>query len=140
METDRPKVGVGVIVVRDGKVLLGERLNSHGSGTYQLPGGHVEHGESFEDTARREVEEETGLTDIDIQELVCLKNDRIYGNHFITIGLLATHISGEPRAVEPEKSRNWAWYDVESLPENLFLPSRAVIEHWRTGQIYKPLA
>lgn len=138
METNRPKVGIGVIVVRDGKVLLGERLSSHGAGTYQIPGGHLEFGESFEDTARREVAEETGLSDIDIQELVCVKSDRVYDNHFVTIGILATHISGEPVDREPEKSRNWKWYDLAALPENIFLPSKAVIEHWRAGTIYNP--
>lgn len=39
MEQERPKVGVGVIVVRDGKILVGERLDGHGKNTYMIPGG-----------------------------------------------------------------------------------------------------
>lgn len=136
MENERPKVGVGVIVLKEGKILLGERLASHGAGTYAIPGGHMEFGESFEETALRETAEETGLTDIEIQDLVCVKSDHVYGRHFVTIGMVAEWKSGEPIAIEPEKARNWQWYSPEELPENIFLPSKAVIEHWLAGKIY----
>ena len=53
--TDGPRVGVGVIVLREGRVLLGRRLGSHGAGTWQFPGGHLEAFERVEDCARREV-------------------------------------------------------------------------------------
>jgi 8-oxo-dGTP diphosphatase len=55
----RPKVGVAVIVVKDTRILLGKRVNSHGSGTWQFPGGHLEFGEPIEDCAKRELFEET---------------------------------------------------------------------------------
>lgn len=97
MEQERPKVGVGVIILKGGKILLGERIASHGAGSYAIPGGHMEFGESFEDTARREAQEETGLTDIEVRDLVCVKSDRVYDKHFITIGMVADWKSGEPR-------------------------------------------
>jgi 8-oxo-dGTP diphosphatase len=56
-----PKVGVAVIVIKDSKILLGRRVNSHGSGTWQFPGGHLEFEESIEDCAKRELFEETNL-------------------------------------------------------------------------------
>jgi len=138
MEHERPKVGIGVIVLKDGKVLLGERTASHGAGTYQIPGGHLEFGESFEETAKREVLEETGVTNIAIRGLVCIKNDRVYDKHFVTIGLVAEWKAGEPVDIEPLKSKNWSWYSPEEMPENLFLPSRAVLEQWKAGTIYTP--
>lgn len=136
MELDRPKVGIGVLVVKDGKVLVGERLASHGAGSFSIPGGHMEFGETFEEAALRELEEETGLTDVEITDLICVKNDRVYEKHFVTIGMLAEWKSGEPIAMEPEKARNWSWYAPDEVPENLFLPSRAVIENWKQGKIY----
>ncbi|WP_312464265.1 nucleotide triphosphate diphosphatase NUDT15, partial [Pantoea endophytica] len=56
-----PQVGIGVLVFRDGKLLLGQRKGSHGAGDWSAPGGHLEFGESPEACARREVLEETGL-------------------------------------------------------------------------------
>ncbi|HEY4060167.1 MAG TPA: NUDIX domain-containing protein, partial [Kofleriaceae bacterium] len=58
---ERPRVGIGVLVMKDGKLLLGKRRGSHGEGEYASPGGHLEHLERVADCAAREVAEETGL-------------------------------------------------------------------------------
>ena len=58
---ERPKVGVGVIIIKDGKVLLGKRKNAHGEGSWSFPGGHLEFNEELFDCAKREVLEETGI-------------------------------------------------------------------------------
>lgn len=133
---ERPKVGVGVVVVKDGKILIGERLVSHGAGTWMIPGGHLELGETFEECALREVYEETGLTDLEITELIRVGNDRVYDKHFVTIGMVAVWKSGEPKIMEPGKSENWKWIDPNELPENIFLPSKWCIENWLAKTIY----
>lgn len=61
MENNITKVGIGVMIWKDGKVLLGKRKGSHGEGTYAFPGGHMEYMESFTDCVKRELEEECGL-------------------------------------------------------------------------------
>jgi len=61
MEQNRPGVGVGVIIVKDNKVLLGKRKNAHGEGDWAFPGGHLEMNETWEDCVKREVMEETGI-------------------------------------------------------------------------------
>src|SRR5687767_11297013 len=57
----RPWVGVGVVVVRDGKVLLIQRGREPGRGLWAVPGGMVDLGETCQEAARREAQEETGL-------------------------------------------------------------------------------
>jgi 8-oxo-dGTP diphosphatase len=47
MDNNLPKVGIGVVVVKEGKILLGKRKGSHGNGEYAGPGGHLEYLESF---------------------------------------------------------------------------------------------
>lgn len=132
----RPLVAVGIIIVKDGKILVGERLSSHGAHTYQIPGGHFEFGKSFEEQARLEVEEETGLTDIEFKRPISLNNERVYGKHYVNIGFLTEWKSGEPGNPEPTKSRNWQWYDPTHLPKPLFAPSKGVIDAWLSGNFF----
>lgn len=136
---NRPKIGIGVIVTRGDKILLGERLSSHGAGTFQIPGGHLEFGETFEQAAAREVHEECGLGDITIRSVVSVSNDIAYEKHYVSIGLAAESLAGEPSDREPEHSRNWKWYDVTNLPDPIFPHSKRVIENWLSGTLYREL-
>lgn len=133
---ERPAVGVGVIIEKDGRILLGERLASHGAGTWAIPGGHVEGGESFEETALREIEEETGLKDIRIEKLIYVGSNKVYDKHFVSIGMYAAWVLGEAIIMEPDKTGEWKWFSPSELPENIFLPSKFVIDAWLSGQIY----
>ncbi len=120
---NRPKVGVGVIVIKENKVLCAKRKNAHGEGTWQFPGGHLEFKESWEDCARREVMEETGISIKNIR-FGTVSNDIFEGEnkHYITLIMIADHNTGEPQILEPEKCAGWKWFKWEELPEPLFLP------------------
>jgi 8-oxo-dGTP diphosphatase len=130
----RPKVGVGVLVFKDGKVLLGKRKNSHGQGEYAPPGGHMEYMESFEQTAKREVMEETGI-EIENVRFLRLRNQKEYTPaHYINVGLAADWKSGEPKIMEPEKIEGWNWYNIDNLPMPLFAGVSTLIEAFETGK------
>ena len=129
-----PKVGVGVMVIKNGKVLLGRRNGSHGKGQYAWPGGHMEYMESFEQTAKREVMEETGMEITNVRFLR-LSNLKVYKpKHYVDVGLIADWKSGEPKIMEPEKCEGWAWYDLEHLPQPLFETIPSYIEAFKTGK------
>lgn len=124
----RPIVGIGVLIIKDGKVLLGKRNKRPGENTYSLPGGKLEFGESFEECARREVREETGL-EIRGLKFICVNNDFFEDNHFVTLGFIAEEFNGEPKNLE-EEINSWEWFDLKSLPKNIFLPSKKIIEKY----------
>lgn len=131
-----PRVGIGVMVLRDGKVLLGKRKGSHGAGEYAFPGGHLEYMESFEQCAKREVMEETGM-EIKNIEFVRIVNLKDYApKHYVHIGLRAEWKEGVPKIMEPEKCEEWGWYSLEELPEPLFKTLPDDIEAYRTGRTY----
>ena len=117
------RVGVGVVVVRKGTILLGRRRNAHGAGTWALPGGHLEFGESVEACAAREVFEETGLI-IDRIRPETFTNDIFEeeAKHYITLFVSARSRTGEPRLREPEKCAEWGWFRWPELPRPRFLP------------------
>ncbi|KAH8729071.1 NUDIX hydrolase domain-like protein [Phaeosphaeriaceae sp. PMI808] len=112
-ESQRPKVGVGVIIHDNaGNIIMGERAGSHGAGTLQCPGGHLEYGESFATTAAREVLEETGL-EVGNVTFLTATNDVFVGEgkHYVTVFVTCV-IVGEnkvPRAMEPHKCAKWEW-------------------------------
>lgn len=118
-----PRVGVGVIVLKDGKVLLGKRKHSHGDGTWNFPGGHLEFGESLEDCAAREVFEESGISISSVKKGP-YTNDyfETENKHYITIFMVAECQTGEPQLMEPDKCEIWDWFDWDNLPTPRFLP------------------
>lgn len=132
----RPRVGVAVLVMRGDQVLLGQRIGSHGAGTWALPGGHLEFGESIEACAAREVLEETGLQVHDIRH-AAYTNDHFEteGLHYVTLFVQARCDDGEPEVLEPGKCRGWAWHDWDALPQPLFAPLGSL-----QGNGFRPMA
>ena len=131
MESNKQiKIGVGLYIFDDkNRVLLGLRKSLHGKGTWCPPGGHLEYGESFEEAAKRETKEETGI-EVEIKDIVTegVTNDffKETGKHYITVHLSVKSFRGIAQVIEPEKCAEWRWFEVNKLPENLFLP----VEHF----------
>ncbi len=119
--------GVGVILLKDGKLLLGRRSEGLGEGSWSMPGGKIEHGETFEESAKRETLEETGII-VRAARVICVNGDIMGDRHFVTVGLLADSFVGEPKTIEPDEIGEWWWFPLERLPEPLFMPSRNVLD------------
>lgn len=119
----RARVGIGVFVFKKGKFLMGQRRNAHGDGTWSIPGGHLEFGETFEETAKREVLEETGLRIKNVR-FGAVTNDLFETDdkHYLTIWLVSDWESGKEQITEPDKFVAMKWCKFDKLPEPLFLP------------------
>ena len=127
-ESLNPRVGVGVFVFKEGKFLMGQRRGAHGAGSWSVPGGHLEFNESPEETAIREVREETGL-EIGNVSFAAVTNDVFTdeGKHYVTLWMKSDWVGGEPTITEPDKFVEQAWVDFDSLPDPLFLPWRQLL-------------
>ncbi len=123
MVMNLPKVGVGVIIVKDNKVLFQKRIGAHGEGTWSFPGGHLEFNETFEECAKRETKEEF---DVELKNVrfATLTNDFFLkeDKHYITIFMIGEIASGEVKIMEPDKTKEFSWFAWEDAPSPLFEP------------------
>jgi len=119
-EKQYPKIGVNIFLFKDGKILLGKRIGKTGYGTWCLPGGHFEWGESLIGAVKRELEEETSII-LNNLEFLHLINDPLEKVHYVHINFIAKNWSGEAKVTEPDKFEEWQFFDLENLPENIFI-------------------
>jgi 8-oxo-dGTP diphosphatase len=142
-EIKKVGAGFGLMVIKDDKVLLGlrnddpEKASSElsGEGTWTMPRGKLEYGESFEEGAVRELKEETGMQATKVK-VICVENSIAPKAQFVTIGLLAEEFSGDPKVMEPDEIIRWEWFDLNNLPEKIFKPSKYVLERYLDGNFY----
>lgn len=133
-----PSVGVGIIIVdqKRERLLLGRRIDS---GLYGLPGGWIEFGEEWEETAARELKEETGInkTDASFKHIYTLN----YYNHDKTFHSCSCvmYTSVEDKDLmeldnkEPNKCYGWFWIslsEMRSMLNQLFPPLREFIKKY----------
>ena len=133
-DQQRPKVGVGVMIFKEGKVLIGKRKSEHGNGEWAWPGGHLEHLESIEECARRETREEVGIEIENVRFLRLVNMTQYAPKHYVDIGMIADWKSGEPQLLEPEKVEKWEWRDLQDLPEPLFAAEPYYLQALETGK------
>jgi 8-oxo-dGTP diphosphatase len=139
-----PRVGVAVIVCHEGRVLVGQRIGpSHGSGSWQFPGGHLEAFEAVEACAEREVYEETGLRVQVVAQGPYVNAIFDDTQHYVTLFVVAEVVtdasdatgvvSPEPVVREPDKCAEWRWCAWDALPTPRFLPITQLL-----AQGYRP--
>lgn len=114
-------VGVGVFILRDGKFLMLKRDGKHAPGTWSVPGGWQEIGETFEETSKREIKEEVGCEIANVR-FGALTNNYFpeEGIHSVSVMTVSDWVSGEPQILEPDKCTELYWADFDSLPSPLF--------------------
>jgi len=121
----RPVVGLATLFIKDGKILLAERRTGKRQGWMNCPGGHLEWGETFDECARREVKEETGIDLLRCEFLTAANGLALdEDHHYIMIYMLAIDWKGEPKQME-DSNGPWDWYDIPG-PQEKMLPTTLI--------------
>lgn len=125
-----PRVGIALLIRKEGKVLLHKRKGKHAPGYWAFPGGHLEGWETFEEAATRELEEEAGDVEVTPPQYWTIANTRFYdeGKHYVCIFMISDWISGEATLMEPDKNEGWEWFDWDDLPSPLMLGLQSLVE------------
>jgi mutator protein MutT len=113
---NQPIVGVGAVIIQDGRILLEKRKNEPGKGKWSIPGGLVELGETVEQTAIREVKEETGLEvekpeHIDVVDNVVRDENGKVKYHFVIIDYFVKLKGGTMKAMSDAEELRWVTFD-----------------------------
>ena len=109
----RPIASVAACVFKDDRILLVQRGTPPSKGQWSVPGGAIELGESFEDTAKRELDEECGVEievdDIfDVEDFIIRDEDDNIQYHYVVTYVTANYISGNIRPGPEEMDVCWA--------------------------------
>ena len=107
-----PRVAIGAIVFKDGKVLLVRRGKPPAEDLWAIPGGRVEIGETLQEATEREILEETGITIRALDpaftfDVIDRDDEGRTRFHYVIIDLTAEYISGEPRAGDDASAARW---------------------------------
>jgi 8-oxo-dGTP diphosphatase len=129
------KVGAGLVIIKNNKILMAKRKSKLGKGEYGTVGGHVEFGEHPSSAAQREAKEELGIEVGNIKFLACSSVIK-YGKHYIDISFTAEIISGVPKILEPEAIESVDWYSLDDLPSPIFGPVKNYIEAYKDKNNY----
>jgi ADP-ribose pyrophosphatase len=115
----QPRVAVGAIVFRDGRILLVKRGKAPAEGFWAIPGGRVEIGETLQQAAEREILEETGTT-VRAREAVIAfdiierDSEGSVRFHYVVVDLLADFVAG---ALQPGgDAADVRWVSEAELP------------------------
>lgn len=109
---DRPRVGVGAVVIRDEKVLLVKRAGEPNKGLWAIPGGTLKLGETMREGAAREILEETGVT-IAVGECIYVFDliERDPGGklkfQFVVVDFAALYVKGEAKGADDAEEARW---------------------------------
>lgn len=117
------------VVLNKGKVLLIKRSIKPYKGFWTIPGGHIDFGETSQDSLIREIKEETNI-DVEIVGLIKIYDDpkRDPWGHIISIAYLCEPIDTNTIFIENEEVESLYWCDINELPENIGFDHRLMID------------
>lgn len=109
---EKPRVGVGAIVIHEDKVLLVKRAAEPNRGLWAIPGGTLKLGESMKECAAREILEETGVTVavgdcIYVFDMIESDDAGRIRFHFVVVDFAALYISGEAKGADDAEEAGW---------------------------------
>ena len=116
------------VIIKNRQVLMGLRHYTPDKwkkiSVWTIPGGRCDNGEKLETTLCREVEEETGINDLEIIDYL---GDVPGAKSGDIVPLFIGRSQQEPKLIEPEKFSQWRWFGVDEFPDNFINPASLVL-------------
>lgn len=129
------KIGCEIFLKRDDTILLGKRKNCYGEGSWGLPGGHLEYGETLLECAKRELKEELGIEGLEFK-LVAMTDNIDDRDHYVHASFLVERFFGEIQNMEPDLCYEWQFFNISSLPDEVFKPHQRIFKTYFSNLLY----
>lgn len=129
MDTKMPRVGIEILVINENKLLLGlltKRWSVNGVQVYGIPGRDLHFQETLGDSIKRNIKEEVDC-DVTDYKIISVNANYEWENHYVNVGA-TVQINGEPKLQKPDDWESWSWFDMSSLPDNIFPSAKSTIE------------
>ncbi|OGS55942.1 MAG: hypothetical protein A3K60_06295 [Euryarchaeota archaeon RBG_19FT_COMBO_56_21] len=135
-----PRIGVGGVIIKEGRILMIKRAFEPGAGKWSIPGGMVEVGERLSEACAREVEEETGL-EVEVLELINVfdmidKDDQgRVQYHYVLVDFLAKPVGGAEKMSAEATEMKWVTHQ-EAKSLDMTKTARKAIEELFGGSVH----
>jgi 8-oxo-dGTP diphosphatase len=119
---DHPRVGVGAVVLREGRILLVRRGATPARGLWAIPGGGLRLGETLQEGAEREILEETGIViRAGAPVFTCDSFEKDgegrFRFHYVIVDMIADYVSGDAKAADDALEARWiSPAEIQNLP------------------------
>jgi 8-oxo-dGTP diphosphatase len=134
MDIKVPRVGIEILVIRENKILLGlltKKWMVDGIQVYGVPGRDLNFQEKIGVCIERNIKDELNCT-CTSYKIISVNTNYAWDNHYVNIGATA-EIIGDITLMKLEDWESWEWFDLNSLPDNLFPSAKHTIESYRTS-------
>lgn len=130
-------IGVQCFLISNSSLLVGLRTAGFGTGTWGLPGGHLEKGETIVQTAKRELFKETGIVAKDSSlEIITMGDPIPENNHHMQFGVQIKEWEGNASIVAPLELGELKFFPINGLPSPLLISSEYIIKKYHHGNLY----
>ena len=144
-EYQTPLIGAYLILIQNNKILLSRRNDAQYKGVYSLVCGHVEKGENVIDAIIREAFEEVGIKIMKEHAKVVAAVHRPLANYknnivdIIDFFILVTDYTGKIQNLEPDKTQDVLFWNIENLPDNCAKQVKEALELCKNNEFYRAL-
>ncbi len=121
---------VAVLVEKNGKVLLIKRKYPPEQHSWNIPGGHVEPGETFQQAAKREAREEAGDIAVEPEPFDVLKNEAVRVGHQHDCHFFRGRLHGQPRAGDDAADIGWFTFEQMGKMEVSYMTRHIINKHF----------
>jgi len=130
-KTRSPILTVDGVILKNDKILLVKRAIYPFIGFYELPGGHVEYGETVENAIKREMKEELGIS-VKIKKLIGVYSDPKRDPRYHTIAIVYLLKKGKGKIRLSKEASEFRYFSLKNLPQKIGFDHRKIINDLRT--------